>query len=249
MHNDIKFECASLVVGWYDDAGSVGYGVLNYLKDKLDCRLLAEVEPTGYFPLNSVLISDDVAQFPESKLYYCPEKELLLFLSYSPSGDWYKFLNTIIDMASYHCRLRQIYTLGGMITLNAHTVPRQLSAVSNTVQMKKMIAGNNEVDTGMDYETSEGQRPTLNSFFLWVAKERDVPTVSLWIPVPFYLTGVEDPAGWLKILELLDKRFDLGLDFADLDKAIAGQDGKITRARHDNIGLDELLNGWRPDRF
>lgn len=240
LHDDVKFECASLIVGWYEDSGNTGYGSLNYLKDKVNCRLLAEIEPAGYFPMNNILISDDVAQFPESKLYYCPEKQLLLFLSSSPSGDWYKFLNTVIDMASYHCRLQQIYFLGGMVTLNSHATPRQISAVVSAAGVKKLIQGD-EIDTSMDYETPEGQRPTMNSFLMWIAKKRGIPGAGFWIPVPFYLAGVDDPRGWLKILEFLDKSFDLGLDFADLDKIISAQEAKISRARNENGELDELF--------
>jgi predicted ATP-grasp superfamily ATP-dependent carboligase len=240
LHDDVKFECASLIVGWYEDSGNTGYGSLNYLKDKLNCRLLAEIEPAGYFPMNNILISDDVAQFPESKLYYCPDKQLLLFLSSSPSGDWYKFLNTVIDMASYHCRLLHIYFLGGMVALNSHTAPRQISAVVSAAGVKKVIQGD-EIDTSMDYETPEGQRPTMNSFLMWIAKKREIPSAGFWIPVPFYFAGVDDPRGWLKILEFLDKSFDLGLDFADLDKIISAQEAKISRARNENSELDEIF--------
>ena len=98
-----------------------------------------------------------------------------------------------------------------------------------------------DIDTGMDYETSEGQRPTMNSFFMWMAKKRDIPSVSFWIPVPFYFAGVDDPQGWLQILESLDHQLELGLDFADLDKLVAGQEAKINRARTDNTELDDLF--------
>lgn len=248
LHDDIKFECASLVVGWYEDPGNMGYGVLNFLRDKLNCRLLAEIEPAGYFPLNSVLITDDVALFPESKLYYCPEKELLLFLSYSPTGDWNKFLNTLFDMASYHCRLQQIYTMGGLVTLNAHTAPRQLSAVVNTALMKKFVSGS-EVDTSLDYETPEGQRPTMNSFLMWIAKERDVPAAGLWIPVPFYLTGVEDPAGWVKILEFLDKRFGSDWTSPIWIKLLPSRKKKSIVCAIITPNSMSFSSGWKPVRF
>ena len=118
---EIKFECPSLIVGWNGDAGNLGSGILGYLKDKLKCLLLAEIEPTGFFPLNGVQIVDDVARFPESRLYYCPGKELLLFETDAPHSDWYRFINTVFDMAQFHCRLNEVYTIGGMISFNAHT--------------------------------------------------------------------------------------------------------------------------------
>jgi len=240
IHDDIKFECASLIAGWHEDAGNLGYGVLKYLKNNLQCRLMAEIEPTGYWPMNNILISDDVARFPESKLYYCPDKALLLFLSHSPNADWYRFLNTIIDMAGYHCRLQQVYTMGGMINLNAHTAARHISAVVSSSDMKQGFAGS-DVEIEMDYETPVGQRPTLSSFLMWTARQRDIPAVSLWGPVPFYLAGLDDPRSWRPILTFLDERLKLGLNFTELEGRIKTQDEKIAIARGSNPELEELF--------
>ena len=107
----------------------------------------------------------------------------------------------------------------------------------------------------MDYETPRGQRPTLNSFLLWVAKRENIPAASLWVPIPFYLVATEDPRAWKTVLEFFGKRFDLKIDFTDLDQAIRDQDKKLAQARlrfpdiddyirrlESNIGLSEEEN-------
>jgi proteasome assembly chaperone (PAC2) family protein len=64
-----------------------------------------------------------------------------------------------------------------------------------------------------------------------VAKRENIPAVNLWVPIPFYLIANEDPRAWKKVLEFFDKRFDLKIDFTDLDQAIQDQDEKLTQAR------------------
>ena len=240
FHSEFKLECPSLIAGWVDDAGGIGSGVTGYLRRKLKSYLLAEIEPMGFFPLNGVVIRDDIARFPESKLYYCPEKELLLFESDSPHGDWYRFLNTIIDMAQFHCRLDEIYTIGGMISLSAHTAPRQVMAVASMPEAKAVISGYN-IDTTMNYETPSGQRPTLSSYLIWLAGQRKIKGASVWVPIPFYLTSVDDTQSWRMLLEFFDKRFGLGLDFSDLDQKIEEQYEKLNRARTTSPELDGYI--------
>jgi predicted ATP-grasp superfamily ATP-dependent carboligase len=238
--NEVKFECGSLIIGWSEDTGRLGPGVTNYLKSHLKFRPLAEIEPTGFFSLGGVAVEDDIARFPEGNLFYCAEKELLLFQSTSPQSEWYKYLNTIIDMAQFHCRLNEIYTVGGMIVLGTHYQPRQLMSVSNGTVMRKVF-NRLSMELTMNYETPEGQRPTLNSYLIWVARQRGIPAASMWVPVPFYMTTVSDPQAWRKALEFFDKRFELGLNFNDLDSKITTQNDKLNRARADISDMDAFL--------
>jgi proteasome assembly chaperone (PAC2) family protein len=247
FHNDIKFECPSLIVGWDEEVGLIGSGVVRYLKDHLKSRLLAEIGPTDFFLLNGVSIQDSVARFPESKLYFCAEKELLLFESNSPYLEWYRFLNTLLDMAQFHCHITEVYTIGGMISMGHHTLERQLLGVVSSPEMKPILRGFN-VDVTLNYETPDGQRPTLNSFLLWIAKQRNILGASMWVPVPFYLTSVADSQSWRKILEFFDERFSLNLDFNDLDQAINMQNEKLAKAREDVPELDEYLNKIEADQ-
>jgi proteasome assembly chaperone (PAC2) family protein len=247
FHNEFKFDCPSLIVGWDEEAGQIGSGVVRYLKDHLNSRLLAEIEPADFFPLNGVSIQDSVARFPKSRLYFCADKELLLFESNSPYSEWHRFLNTLLDMAQFHCRITEVYTIGGLISLSAHTTERQLMGVVSSSELKPVLTRFN-VDVTMNYETPDGQRPTLNSFLLWIAKQRNILAASMWVPVPFYLTSVPDPQSWRKILEFFNERFALKLDFHDVDLAIVGQSEKLTQARENMPELNELLNKIEADQ-
>jgi len=233
-----EFQSSSLIVGWAKDAGKLGPKVVDYLNKKLAGQVFAEIEPVDFFPLGGVSIEDDVVQFPESKFYCCQPDNLVIFESGLPIAEWYKFLNLVLDVAEHHCHVKELYTVGGMVSFSAHTAPRELLAIANSPEMKKVLSQYN-LARDMDYQTPPGQRPTLSSFLLWIAKKRNIAGASLWVPIPFYLTAIEDPQAGKKTLEFFDKRFNLRIDFTDIDEDIERQNEKIAQAR---IRFSEIDN-------
>jgi len=230
----------SLVVGWSVDASKLGAKVTDYLTRKLGGQSFCEIEPVEFFPLGGVTIEDDLVQFHESKFYACPENDLVVFKSTPPSYEWFRFLSLILDIAEHYCHVRELYTIGGMISLSAHTAPRELLGIFNSPELKKAL-GHYNLAGGLDYETPPGQRPTLNSFLLWAAKRRNIPGVSLWVPIPFYLVAVDDPKAQRRVLEFFNQRFDLGIDFSDLDAEIRQQNQIIAEVRNSFPDIDESI--------
>lgn len=233
-------EQASLVVSWSADASSLGAKVTDYLNKKLGGRSFCEIEPVEFFPLGGVSVDANLVEFPESKFYACPEKELVIFKSTPPSHDWYKFLSLILDVAENYCHVKELYTFLGMVSLGAHTAPRELLGIFNSAEMKEAL-GKYNLAGGFDFETPPGQRPTLNAFLLWAAKRRNIPAVNLLVPVPFYLVAGDDPRSQRRVLDFFNLRFGLGLDFSDLDEDIRQQDQVIAEMRSSFPDIDEYI--------
>lgn len=226
IYKQPRLEGASLVVGWREDATKLGSKVTDYLIKKLGATEFAEIEPAGFFPLSGVFVEGDVAQFPQCRFYFSREHNLVICKSSPPRSGWFQFMELILDLAGRYCKIKDAYTFGVMVAATAHRAPRLLLAVSSTPELKQELDGYDLVlDT--DFETPTGQRPTLNSFFLWIAQRRGLAAASLWVPVPLYLLTSEDPRAYRRVLEFFNQRMDLGLDLADLDEAIATQDRRI----------------------
>lgn len=232
---------SSLVLGWSEDAGDLGRKVIDYLNLKLNGQEFAEVDPEDFFPMGGVAIKDNIARFPESKFYACPEHELAILRTDSPLAEWYKFLNSVLDVAERHCRVRELYVLGAMISFGAHTAPRQLIAVVNSTEMKEVLT-QYDLNRDMDYQTQPGERPTLNSFLLWLARKRNIPGVSVWVPIPFYLAAMEDPQAQRKVLSFLNERLGLRIDFSDLDQEVGKQNEQLAVARSRFPQIDDYIN-------
>jgi proteasome assembly chaperone (PAC2) family protein len=232
---------SSLVLGWSEDMSNLGRKTTGYLNRKLKGQEFAEIEPEDFFPLGGVAIEGNLAQFPESKFYACREHELVVLQSGSPGAEWYKFLNAVLDVAEHHCQVKELYTIGAMVSLSAHTAPRRLLAVVNSAEIKEVLS-QYELTRDLDYQTPPGERPTLNSFLLWLAKGRNIPGVSLWVPIPFYLATVEDVQAQKKVLSFLNERLDLKIDFSDLDQEIREQNEQLAQARSHFPQIDDYIN-------
>ena len=240
IYGNPRFQTSSLVVGWTEDSGKLGSKVIDYLNKKLWAQEFAEIEPVDFFPLGGVSIIDDVAHFPESKFYYCQERNLVFFRSSPPRAEWHRFLNSVLDVAEQYCQAKELYIIGGMVSLSAHTASRELLAVVNAPEMKETLS-RYDLSLDMNYQTPSGQRPTLNSFLLWIAKGRNIPGASLWVPIPFYLVEAEDPQAWKESLEFFDKRFGLGMDFTDLDEGIGRQNEQLAQLRARSPEIDNYI--------
>ena len=233
-------EC-SLLVCWNEDAGRLGPKVLDYLSQKLEIELFGEIEPEGFFQLGGVLVEDNIAQFPESKFYCCPQHNLVILRSNSPRTEWYRFLNTVLDVAAQVCPIKEIYTIGGMVTMTTHTTPRTLLATANLPEMKAILS-QYDLARDLDYETPPGQRPTMSSYLLWVARQRNIIGAALWVPVPFYLLSAEDPKAYRKTADFLNKRFNLNIDLSDIDEQIHRQNVTIAKLANQFPELDNLFH-------
>jgi len=238
---EIQFQSPSLVIGWKRDTSKLGSKVIDYLNKKLGGNEFCEIELNRFFSFGGVAVEDNVIQYPESKFYACEKSNLLIFKADPPQYEWYKFLSSVIDVAEHYAKVKEIYTIGGMVGLTAHTQPREMFAVFNSIEMKNSLSSYN-LGKKVDYQTPYGQRPTLSSFLLWVAKRRNIPAVNLWIPIPFYLVAVEDAKAQKIALEFFDRRFNLGIDLRELDEEIRRQNEKIAQVRICSSEVDGYIN-------
>ena len=225
-----ELQHSSLIVCWTGDAGTLSIRVTDYLRRKLNGRCFGEIEPMAFFPLRGVAIENDLVQFPESRFYAFPENNLVVLQSTAPGHEWYQFLTLILDFAEQHCHLKELYTIGGMVSLGAHNAPRELLGIFNSPEVKKELNHYN-LAGGFNYQTPPGQRPTLNSFLLWLARRRNIPGTNLMALSPFYLISSDDPQAQKRVLQFFNQRLDLGIDFSDLDQQIESQNEKINRVR------------------
>ncbi len=237
-HPELKHP--SMVVGWNVDASSLGSRVIEYLNRKLGGQVFCEIEPVDFFPFGGVAIEDNLIQFPESRFYACPKHDMLLFLSDQPSSDYYQFLNLVLDVAGQYYHVKEIHAIGGMVSLGAHTAPRQLLGTFSSPEFKEAFS-QYDLTSRLDYETPPGHRPTLNSFLLWAARKRNIPAVSLWVPVPFYLVAVDDTKARKRILAFFNERFELGIDFSNLDEEVKRQEEQLAEIRSASSDIDESI--------
>ena len=230
-----EFQNPSLIVGWQEDSGKLSPKVIEYLNKKIKSRSFCEIEPVSFFSLAGVAIKDNIAQFPENKFYYSERNDLVIFKGSEPRFERYKFLNAIADLAQHHCKVKELYTISGTISPIAHTSPRRISAVFNQKQFQEKLQGYGLQD--MNWEGT----PAISSYLLWVAKRRGIPAVSLWPEIPFYLAASDDFQAIKLTLSFLDKKFNLDLDFNELNEDITNQNALIEQLREEDSEINKYI--------
>lgn len=227
----------SLLVGWQThDVGKLTSRIVHFLTEQLGGQRIAEVKPSGFFPLGGAAFKGNFIQVPESQFWACEKSNLLIFTSDEPKYEWHKFLTAVLDFAEHYCQAKELYTISARHSLSAHTTPRRILAVYNQPAFQKLLQ-----DYELEDMTWEG-RPAISSYLLWAAERRDIPGVSLWPEIPFYLAAGEDPSATKLTLSFLDRRFNLGLDLGELDLEITNQYERIAQLRRVNAEIDRYIN-------
>lgn len=230
-----ELENASFIVGWQEDAGKLAPKVIDYLASHIRGKSFCEIEPQEFFPLGGVAIDNNIAQFPVSRFYAGTRKDLVIFESNQPPHERYRFLNSVLDVGEHYCKIKELYTVSGTISPIAHTTPRRLLAVFNQPEFQRRLRGFELEDM-----TWEGP-PAINSFLLWAAQRRGIPGVCLWPEVAFYLAATEDLKAAKVTLSFFNRRFDLSLDWTELDSQIKAQSEKIARLRREDPEIDRYI--------
>lgn len=229
----------SMIIGWSVDASKLGAKVADYLISKLGGKSFCEIEPVEFFSLGGVTIEDNIVQFPESKFFAIPEHDLIVLKSNPPGAGFYQFLDLILDVCQ-QCHVKDIYTIGGIISLSAHSTTRGLLGTFNFAEFKNSLSGYG-LSADWDYETIAGQRPSMNSFLLWAARRKNLPGVTLWASIPFYLSTVDDPQSRKASLDFFKRRFNLGIDLSDVDEAVNRQNQAISELRNRVPEVDKSI--------
>jgi len=237
IYKILQVQSPSLIVSWQtQDIGKLGSRVIDFLNEKLAGQEVAEIKPTGFFALGGVRFKNDLVQVQESKFWVCERNNLLIFKSDEPVFDHYKFLNAVLDFAEDHCRVKELYTISGAVSLVAHTNPRRILTVFNQSEFREKLQG-----YGLEDMTWEGP-PAISSYLLWVAQRRGLSGVSLWPEIPFYLAAREDPQAIKLVLSFLNRRFSLGLNLEEFDLETSHQNEKIARLRNENAEIDKYIS-------
>jgi len=223
------------LVGWEQDAGKVGSKVVEFLNKRLQSEEFCQIKPEPFFSLEGVQVKDDVVEFPQARFSFAQKKDLITLVSSQPQFEWYRFLDSILDVAQ-RCKTKILYTVSGTISLISHASPRRILAVFNEPRIRKTFKGSGLVD--MDYQG----KPALSSYLLWVAQKRNIPGVSLWVEIPFYLASLEDPRAWKKVLEFFNQGLNLDLDLEEISSRIKTQNEKIYRLRKEKRRVDGYLS-------
>jgi predicted ATP-grasp superfamily ATP-dependent carboligase len=238
MLKEPSLDNPDMLVLWSGEVRGLEQQILSHITSSHRLEEFCRIIPSIFFTLDGVHVKDNVAMMPSSFFYRFSEK-LVILVTDSPNHEWYRFLMTILEVAEL-CRVKEIVTIGTMLTVSAHTTPRELYGIFSSEDARESI-GESGLSREVDYFTPQGHHPTLSSYLLWVSGKKGINAVNVWVSEPFYLTSAGDPKARKIVLEYLDRRFSMGLDYRELNEEIKAQNEKLGKLRLRTPAIDECL--------
>jgi proteasome assembly chaperone (PAC2) family protein len=230
-----RVERPSLIVGWTKDIGAVSRGVVDFLAEAPDARCFGEIKPVHYFPVGGVTIRDDVAQFPQSRLFCNEADNTVIVRSDEPQARKYEFLSGLLDLGEHYHGAEALYTINGIASMIPHTATRRAFLVSNDPILQRELR--RFVPAGLAWQGP----PHVSTYLLWLARHRRLPGVSLWIEVPFYLADAEDAQAIRTGGALFNRIFGWDYDLGDLDQRLAEEEETLTQLREEDPEIDTRI--------
>ncbi len=228
-------EDASMIACWQESMGGLGRKVIEYLQKHIEGKNFSDIEPVKFFPLGGVSVIDNVARFPQSKFWAGTRSDLFLFDTNQPREELYSFLNTALDVGQHYCHMKDVFTVNAMVSSVAHSSPRKLNVAFNRPDALARIRG-----YGMDNINFDGN-PAIDSYLLWLAARREIPAISIWPEVSYYLANVDDPWAAKAVLGFFDRYFGLEMDLSGLDEEIRQLNEKLDRLRAEEPQVDKYI--------
>lgn len=234
-------ESPLLLVAWHHEVGGLAERLIRSLECRFGAELMEEVDGSEFFALDGVNVRGDVIQFPVSRFLFFREANTYFLQSHAPNRGHYDFLTKVLDFAMDRCGVRELCTIGGVVSAITHLSPRHVFGIVNHPELKETLA-HCDVQANMNYETPSGGGTSMSNFLLWVAKTRGLPGCTLWVEVPFYLAATQDPNALRRVFEVLNCRFDMGLDLQGVGLEVQRLDRQIDQLRAQNHDIARYLD-------
>jgi len=210
----------NMIAAW-PGMGNVALKAAVFLKDKLQAKEFAWLDPAEFFYPAEILIEQALVKIPElpkGKFYYwenrITKESLVIFISeaqVSPEKS-YDYANRIID-AAIDLKVKRIFTLAAMpVPIDHLHKPEVWGAATH----KRLIE---EFKKYSIKPMSKGQISGLNGFFLGVAKERGLSGMCLLGETPLYTIQIENPKASLAALEKLTSLLNIKINLDELGLA------------------------------
>ena len=177
-----------LLAAW-PGVSNVALEVADYLREKLDAKEFADIDPLDFFTPVGILVHNNVVEvpvFPENKFYFVKipkaKHDLIVFCGEAqPDQNQYELAQLILD-AAQKLKVQRIYTCAAALVPHSVQKSRVLVAATDAKLIKELQKYN-------VMATGDFQIRGLNGLLLGAAKEREMEPYE---PQPYAVLDIDD---------------------------------------------------------
>lgn len=228
IHQKVQLKNSRMLIGlsgWMD-GGSVSTGTVEYLKDRLKAKKIAQIDPGNFYIFNLPGTMEQVSQFrPYTKIekglvtdfqypqneFFCDERNnLILFLGKEPNLKWDDYISCIFKIAK-EFNTKEIYFIGSVAGLIPHTREVRVSCSVSDEQCKTLLK-----DYDVRFTNYEGPASII-TLITRLSYERKIKMINFVAEIPIYVQ-TKNPKGIKAIIRRLVKLLDIKIDISDLTR-------------------------------
>src|SRR6186997_1832801 len=204
--------------GW-NDGGQGATLACGYLGQVWNAERFADIDPEGFVDFQAIRphVSLDEGltrhiEWPENTFHHASipglDRDAILLLGVEPNYRWRTFCELIVDLAR-ELGADLVVTLGALLADVPHTRPAPVTGSATDPELVERL--------GLQQSRYEG--PTgIVGVLHDKCRAANVPSVSLWAPVPHYLAAPPNPPATLGLLDRAGELLGLQLDLNRLQR-------------------------------
>ena len=227
--------------------GNVGLGAADYIKMKLDAKMLAEVGIGDLVSPEFITVEkglSSVQSVPNISVYYKKIPPILIALGqeqfYGTPG--IATMERLLEVAAKH-NVKKIFTCAAFPTyMNYKTNPSVFAAANSATVLKGL-----KDKMGIP-PMEDGQISGLNGLLLEASRKKRIDTVCLLATLPMYAISFPNPRASKALVKVLQKLIGFQLDMTDLDLSIQEVDRTLEKVEEQlrSLGMEEGTKESRP---
>lgn len=221
------------MVAVWPGMGGVAQIAGTYLARQLGPEVTAELDPQGFFDVESVSVKGGIVQsasLPRSVFYTWRNpgegRDLILLLGERQPSDGVRYSQALLEIVEKY-RIERLLTFAAMATpIHPTAEPRVFAVATNADMLPEMLR---DGVTLLD----EGEITGLNGVFIAMAGARGIPSACLLGEFPFFAAGVPNPKASAAVLRVFSALSGIEIDLSEI----------LADARKIERGLTQHLEG------
>ena len=227
--------------GWNDAAGAASTA-LETIAASLESQVVARLDSEDFYDFQvnrpTIRLVDGRTRhvdWPENTFVAAPipgaDKDLILMTGVEPNLRWRSYSAAILDVAE-RMGAEMLISLGALIADVAHTLPVPITGLASEESLVEELGLSRS-----NYEGPTGIVGVLHD----LARQRNMPSASLWAAVPHYVAAVPNPKAALALLRRLEGLTGVALEASELEDAMERFENQVNRAVAANPEIEELV--------
>ena len=216
--------------GWNDGAQAASLAA-GYLAKTWQAQRFADVDPENFFDFQAtrphVSLEGGMTRridWPETAFYHArPEgldRDVVLLLGIEPNLRWRTFTELLVGLVR-ELGVEMMITLGALLADVPHTRPSPVTGSASDPDLVRQLGLSES-----RYEGPTGIVGVLHD----ACKQAEIPSASLWVAVPHYVSLTPSPRAAVALCERLGGLIGLEIEVSELEEAAQSYEEQVSEA-------------------